>query len=247
MTSVRCAGADSASLEAELFGCVASEGKRARAGLLEQVRGGTLVLDDALTLPSGLRALVAGASVSRSARRVGAHEPHPVDVRLVLTVRAPTSEAQSGPVNELISRFNAMLIVVPPLRERRSDIPQLVQHFRQRLAEEQRLDLPALASGELLPLLGNEWPGNVRELEHWVERSALAAHAEHPRSNHTALGEVDLGASQLTLEQLERAYILHVLAQEGGHQSRTSARLGIDRRTLYRKLKQYRDEGALTS
>jgi DNA-binding NtrC family response regulator len=247
MTTVRCAGADAASLEAELFGCVASEGRRARAGLLEQVRGGTLVLDDALTLPSGLRAVIASASVSRSTRRVGACEPQPVDVRLVLTARAPASDAQSGPVNELISRFGAMIIVVPPLRERRSDIPQLVQHFRQRLAEEQGRELPALASGEMLPLLGNEWPGNVRELEHWVERSALAAHVEHPRSHPTALGEVDLGASQLTLEQLERAYILHVLAQEAGHQSRTSARLGIDRRTLYRKLKQYRDEGALAS
>ena len=94
----------------------------------------------------------------------------------------------------------------------------------------------------MLTLPGREWTGNVRELEHWVERHALGARTEQPRAEPGALPGVDLGSSQATLEQLERAYIMHVLALESGHQSRTAMRLGIDRRTLYRKLKQYRSQ-----
>jgi DNA-binding NtrC family response regulator len=80
----------------------------------------------------------------------------------------------------------------------------------------------------------------VRELEHWVEHHALGTSAAPVRAESDAPGGVVLGGAQATLEQLERAYIMHVLALESGHQSRTAARLGIDRRTLYRKLKQYR-------
>jgi DNA-binding NtrC family response regulator len=94
----------------------------------------------------------------------------------------------------------------------------------------------------MLPLLGREWPGNVRELEHWVERQALGTRTATPRVEPDGLRGVELGHSHATLEQLERAYIMHVLALESGHQSRTATRLGIDRRTLYRKLKQYRSE-----
>jgi len=248
LLTMRCAGVDAAALERELFGCAASDsGRRARAGLLEEARGGTIVLDDAPALPSALRVSLARASASRSARRVGASEPYPADFRLVLTARISAAEADGFLVDDLLARFNALLIEVPPLRERRSDIPQLVQHFRQRLAAEQHLELSPLPPEAMLPLLGKEWTGNVRELEHWVERSALAARVEQPRADATAMRNLDLATSDVTLEQLERAYILHVLVLESGHQSRTAARLGIDRRTLYRKLKQYRIEGALMS
>ena len=165
-----------------------------------------------------------------------------MDARLVLVARKSGAESDAATIEDLFARFSAIVIDVPPLRERRSDIPQLVQHFRQRLAAEHGLELPPLSSDEMLPLLGREWTGNVRELEHWVERHALAARAERPRAEAGALPGVDLGSSQVTLEQLERAYIMHVLALESGHQSRAAMRLGIDRRTLYRKLKQYRSE-----
>jgi len=245
LLTVRCASADATALERELFGCVAGEKTGARAGLLDEARGGTIVLHDAPALPGALRAQVARAIASRSACRLGASEGRPIDVRLVLTARTVATDAQPSPVNDLLVRFNALLIDVPPLRERRSDIPQLVQHFRRRLAAEQGLDLPPLTPDEMLPLLAGEWSGNVRELQHWVERNALAARTEQRRSGEDALQVVDVGTSQVTLEQLERAYILHVLALESGHQSRTAGRLDIDRRTLYRKLKQYRSEGGL--
>jgi DNA-binding NtrC family response regulator len=227
-------------VELELFGRAGSDGGRARAGLLEEARGGTIVLDDAAALPFALQAELVHASAARSARRVGGGETNPIDARLVLTVRTNGAGSDARSVDGLLARFNAMVIDVPPLRDRRSDIPQLVQHFRQRLAAEHGLDLGPLSSEEMLPLLGRDWAGNVRELEHWVERTSLAARVEQSREQAGALPEIDLGTSHVTLEQLERAYIFHVLALESGHQSRTAARLGIDRRTLYRKLKEYR-------
>jgi len=242
LVTVNCAGAEPAALEQELFGRIAAEGVRARAGLLEEAWGGTIVLDDAQALPEALRAQLARASASRTSCRVGGDEPFTVDVRLVLVARDTGTESDAAAINDLLVRFNAMVVAVPPLRERRSDIPLLVQHFRRRLAAEHGLDLPALSPDDMLPLTGREWTGNVRELEHWVERDALATRPGQPRLEQAALHGVDLGSSQATLEQLERAYIMHVLQLESGHQSRTATRLGIDRRTLYRKLKQYRSE-----
>lgn len=154
--------------------------------------------------------------------------------------------AGGGEVDELLHTFNAMLIDVPPLRDRRSDIPQLVHHFRRRLAAEQGIDLRPLSADDMLPLLGREWTGNVRELEHWVERATLVSRAEQAHGGAQLAG-VEFGDAVATLEQLERAYILHVLAREAGHQSRTAERLGIDRRTLYRKLKQYRADPSTRS
>jgi DNA-binding NtrC family response regulator len=242
LVTVQCAGREQDALERELFGQVANDGDRSRAGLLEEARGGTVVLDDAHALPAALRAQLARASVSRTSCRVGGHEPIALDVRLVLVARETGAESDAASIEDLFVRFNAIEIDVPPLRERRSDIPLLVQHFRRRLAAEHGLDLPPLPTDDILPLTAREWTGNVRELEHWVERDALATRTERPRAQGEALPGVELGSSQATLEQLERAYIMHVLRLESGHQSRTASRLGIDRRTLYRKLKQYRSE-----
>jgi DNA-binding NtrC family response regulator len=161
-------------------------------------------------------------------------------VRLILIVRT------GGAEGELLNAFNAMPIDVPPLRERRSDIPQLVHHFRRRLAQEQGIELRPMSADDMLPLLGREWTGNVRELEHWVERATLVARAEQAQGGAHLAG-IEFGEAQATLEQLERAYIFHILARENGHQSRTAERLGIDRRTLYRKLKQYRLEATTRS
>jgi DNA-binding NtrC family response regulator len=124
----------------------------------------------------------------------------------------------------------------------------LVQHFRRQLAQTGAALVP-LGSETMTPLLAHQWPGNVRELEHWVARIALAERG--PATELTSpQGVVAPGAEfaafdaeRLTLAALERRYILHVLTQERGHQSRAADRLGIDRRTLYRKLKEYRDNG----
>jgi len=228
--TVRCGEPDQESLARELFGT--SEAGASRAGLLERVRGGTVVLEDAGALSPTLRAKLSRVGLTRMTQRMGSDDALPADVRLILVVRA-------GESDELQQQFNAMVIDVPPLRERRSDIPQLVHHFRRRFAAEQGIELRPIAPDDLMPLLGREWAGNVRELEHWVERATLVSRAAQAQSG-VHLPGVEFGDAQATLEQLERAYIFHVLARESGHQSRTAERLGIDRRTLYRKLKQYR-------
>jgi DNA-binding NtrC family response regulator len=240
LVTVHCASSDADALELELFGRAGIERGRPRAGLLEEARGGTIILDEAAALPAALQARLVRASATRTTHRVGGSETIAIDTRLVLILRTNGTESAAHSIDGFLARFNAMVIEVPPLRDRRSDIPQLVQHFRQRLAAEHGLELAPLSPDEMLPLLGRDWPGNVRELEHWVERDSLEARVEQPRAESGAIPGVDLGTSRVTLEQLERAYIYHVLALESGHQSRTAARLGIDRRTLYRKLKQYR-------
>ena len=242
--TVQCSGVDPDALELELFGRVGSDTHTACAGLIEEARGGTIVLDHASSLTSAMRGHLARVIATRAIARVGGSTTIPADVRLILTSRSG-GELDEESHEDLLRRFNAMPVVLPPLRERRSDIPQLVQHFRRRFAAEQELELGVLRADEMLPLLGQEWTGNVRELEHWVERAALASASDESRGDDsTDLSGIDLGAARVTLEELERVYILHVLGQEGGHQSRAAVRLGIDRRTLYRKLKQYRSQGS---
>jgi two-component system C4-dicarboxylate transport response regulator DctD len=170
----------------------------------------------------------------------------PVDVRVVLTARTDAAHAMLDTADLLFGDRNVLPIAIPPLRERRSDIPLLVRHFRARAAGEVETALPALPAETMRSLMAHQWPGNVRELEHWVERIAYAATnagTAHEATRRGPGGELaHLEAARLTLEELERTYILHVLRQERGHQSRAAERLGIDRRTLYRKLKEYRDE-----
>ncbi|HET7132044.1 MAG TPA: sigma 54-interacting transcriptional regulator, partial [Gammaproteobacteria bacterium] len=153
---VRCTDGGEAALEAELFG-------DERGGLLESARGGTLVLDDVAAFPRPLRERLARLLAERVVHRAGAEDAVQVDVRLVLTARS--SEADGAPVADLFGERNVLPIALPPLRERRTDIPLLVQHFRARMAKETGMELPVVTPQMMTPLLGHQWPGNVRELE----------------------------------------------------------------------------------
>jgi len=227
--TVRCAGRDEMQLAEELLGRVDDAGKRTHMGLLEEARGGTLVLDEPDAMPAALRARIAQVMAEGALRASSDAAPVPVDVRLIL-VAGPTAAAIASPV---------LAIALPPLRERRADIPLLAQHFRARTARELGMEPPATPPDALLALMGRDWPGNVRELEHEVER---ASHAAYLPRGVAAIGASPRDAS-LTLDALERRHILRVVDEERGNQSRAAERLGIDRRTLYRKLRQYREEG----
>jgi two-component system response regulator HydG len=240
---VRCEGTDAATLERELFGAE-------RGGLFEAAWGGTLVLDEVRSAPPPLRARIANVIADRVVMRAGGDAPIPVDVRVVLTARTDASDQPIDSAAILPGDRNVLPIALPPLRERRSDIPLLVRHFRARAAGVAAATLPPLPAEMMNSLMGHQWPGNLRELEHWVERIAYSetggggAGAESGRVGPGIGGVLaQLDGAQLTLEELERRYILQVLRQERGHQSRAAERLGIDRRTLYRKLKEYREEG----
>jgi DNA-binding NtrC family response regulator len=242
---LRCSGVDAAALERELFGVAPSAKQAVQKGLLESARGGTVVLDECTALPYPLRARVAQAIVDRAAPRVGDGAPVALDVRILLTTREPLGNgARYGMGDVLFDGMSVLPICIPPLRERRSDIPLLVQHFRARLVRDQGLTPRALPADAMMSLLAQEWTGNVRELEHWVEQDAFksgtARHVIGAQAEATGTLVIPADASW-TLDQLERRYILHVLEQEEGNQSRAAERLGIDRRTLYRKLKDYRE------
>jgi two-component system response regulator HydG len=179
---------------------------------------------------------VAQAIIERTTVRVGGSVPMALDVRIMLTTRGAWDESLPG--------VAVLPIIIPPLRERRSDIPLLVQHFRTRMTSEHGQQPRVLAPDAMMSLLAQEWPGNVRELEHRVQRDAFDL-SEFPVSSARVGGVPGFPSdARLTLEQLERQYIEHVLALEHGNQSRAADRLGIDRRTLYRKLKEYREQQA---
>lgn len=233
----RCDGVPPEALEASLFGT-------SREGLLETARGGTLVLDEAHELPPAVYARLAATIAERVVRRAGGTHGEAVDVRLILTVRT-TEQRPTVDAAAFFGDSHALPIALPPLRERRRDIPLLAQHFRERGARPEHGTLPPLSAETMASLLAHHWPGNVRELAHWMERIDLAADERGTTSRHVVIAPgaefAPIDSARLTLAGLERRYILHVLAQAGGHQSRAADRLGIDRRTLYRKLKEYRD------
>lgn len=245
---VRCANVPADMLEVELFGTAAGTDQMGRQGLLETARGGTVVLDECVALPQSLRDRVARAIVQRAAARVGDDTSVSMDVRMILSVR-DRDDARRGSAGEaLLNGVSVLPIVVPPLRERRSDIPLLVRHFRERVAAERGLVTRELSADAMMSLLAQQWPGNVRELEHRVERDAYPTTSERPSITTPSFDTSALGIpadATWTIEQVERRYILHVLELEDGNQSRAADRLGIDRRTLYRKLKEYRRKGGV--
>ena len=248
---VRCTESNADALEEELFGVERTAEASGRTGLLETARGGTVVFDECTALSHGVRSRLARAILERGAMRLGGSELVSLDVRYVLMTRDVAVPGHvDAATGALPGGISVDPIVVPPLRERRSDIPLLVQHFRAQLAAEPGFVPAAPSANSMMSLLGQQWPGNVRELRHRVERDALGASEtpSHPAASQVAPGKFRIpAAAPWTLEQLQQRYIEHVLGQEHGNQSKAAERLGIDRRTLYRKLKEYRGEAVVLS
>ncbi|HUL69937.1 MAG TPA: sigma-54 dependent transcriptional regulator [Gemmatimonadales bacterium] len=254
---VHCSALSETLLESELFGHMkgsftgAVETKR---GLFEEARDGTLFLDEVATLSPVIQVKLLRTIQERQIQRVGANQAIPVSFRLITaTNRNLEEEVAAGRFREdLFFRLNVFPIEVPPLRERRTDIPLLAAYFRQRAGQANGITPPEL-SPELLRRLGEyDWPGNVRELENFIERAVImymgaktipasSAHWEKRQGELLERGTAEFWS----LDRMEREYILKVLEQHQWHQSRASKVLGIDRRTLFRKLQRYQREGFL--
>ncbi len=258
---VNCSALAETLLESELFGHVKGAftgAVQAKRGLFEAAKGGTLFLDEVSALAPSTQVKLLRVLQERMVTPVGGTEPIAADFRLV----AATNEdlvhlVEKGRFREdLFYRLNVFPIRVPPLRERREDIPILANAFRLRFAEENGIHPSPFLPETLSRMMTHDWPGNVRELENVVERS-LILHAGasslpfDPTSNtsQSADGPRELvsraSRDRWDLERLEREYILEVLDREGWHQADAAEALGINRRTLYRKLKRYRAEGML--
>lgn len=233
-----CASSEGDDAEAALF-----EGNAGMPGLLAQASGGTLLILRAELLSP--RVLV---RLQRALDPRGAGERGGVPARLILTRRTVKGEAPAI-APEPAGWSRAMNIDLPALAERRSDIPMLAQHFRSAFARESGVEPSPIAGDQVARLVAAEWPDNVRQLERAVVHQLLAgmrtpspaadaAPLPRPVRPEAPLPERAL-AEQWNLEQLERHYILRTLEQTGGNQSRAAQVLGIDRRTLYRKLREY--------
>lgn len=258
---VNCGALPEGLLESELFGHVKGAFTGAVAhkrGLVEEARDGTLFLDEIATITPATQAKLLRVLQERKVQRVGSTQPTPVDFRLVAACNVDlAAEVTAGRFREdLFYRLNVFPIHVPPLRERREDIPLLAHHFRNRFAEENGVDAPEITPETLGRMTSYGWPGNVRELEHYLERAVILHTGartlpfEPPRAPG-AVGQHVLveqaAAHEWDLARLEREYILATLERTQGHQGNAAAILGVDARTLSRKLKQYREDGVIPS
>ncbi len=245
--AVNCAALPEGLLESELFGHekgAFTGAIRQHRGKFEQATGGTLLLDEIGEIPLATQVRLLRVLESGELQRVGGRETIKVDVRVVAaTNRDLRAEVRKGAFREdLFYRLNVFHIPVPPLRDRREDIPLLVEHFVARYARRYQRPVERVSPGVLQRMLAHEWPGNVRELEHAIERAVLLARG--PVIEDVLLPEaVDAPAASsdalppgqtLTdaLAELERRLIIQALKQEKGVQARAARRLGISRSNL---------------
>ena len=255
MISVNCAALTETLFESEFFGhergafTGATSTKR---GLIEAADSSTLFLDEVGEMPAQTQVKLLRFLEEGRFRRVGSTRDREADVRVIAaTNRNLADDVTSGRFRaDLFYRLNVISLHVPPLRQRREDIPALASHFLALFRE--RFNRPALdlSSEARQRLNAYDWPGNVRELRNALERAAALASAASDTieadqllpsvTSQSAGGNVTSSDSTpLTLEQLERQHILRVLEEQHGNRERAAAVLGISARTLYRKLREY--------
>ncbi len=260
--AVNCAALPDHLLESELFGHEKGSftgADRAKPGLFEAAHGGTLFLDEVAELPAPLQPKLLRALEDGEIRRVGSTRPTRVDVRLLAaTNRDLDEEIAAGRFRQdLFWRLNGLALHIPPLRERPADVAVLVEHFLERFAESAGRRSPQRFSPEAVALLASyPWPGNARELRSAVERAATLAEGDvlpveslPERVRHGGLLRTTVAEAavrQLSMAEVERAYILEILRVTGGNRSRAAEILGLDRKTLYRKLQEYASEADAT-
>ncbi len=249
--AVNCGAVPEPLLESELFGYVRGAFTGAAAsklGLFEEADGGTLFLDEIAEMPATVQVKLLRALQSGEVRRLGATQAATIDVRVLAATNGDlaTRISQGSFREDLFYRLNVIQMILPPLRDRREDIPALAEHFLTRAAAKLARTL-RLSPAALERLLRYPWPGNVRELENAIERAAILARTEAVEPDdlppHVSAG-LHLGPSpalprQITLADAERAHILTTLERYGRNHSGAAEALGIGRTTLWRKLKEY--------
>ncbi len=247
LIALNCASLSEHLIESEIFGHekgAFTSAYQMKHGLVEVADRGTLFLDEIGEMPMGLQAKLLRFLDSGEFRRVGGNKTLSVDVRVIaatnkdLTVMIKAANFRE----DLYYRLNVINITVPPLRERKEDIVELSLHFLKKYAKKLSKAVADFTPEALELLSAYKWPGNVRELENVIERAVIVCEADTigaedlSISSYAAVAEMNVNPS---LEEMERDYILRVLKETGGNQSRASQLLGIDRKTLYLKLKKY--------
>ena len=259
--ALNCAAIPPQLFESELFGFkrgAFTDARRDHAGVVEVAHNGTLFLDEVAEVPLASQPKLLRFLQDGEFRRLGDSDAMHSNARLIAaTNRDMDAEVQAGRVREeFFYRLNIVHIQLPPLRERPVDIPALAHHLLERLAERYQLERADLAPDALAALTGYAWPGNIRELENVLAR-ALALRSgrtltvrdlpPHIAKNagSPAMVATQTPAATLTLDEVERRHILHVLEKTGGNKLKAAEILGIDRSTLHRKLKHIEGLAAL--
>ena len=245
--ALNCASLSESLIESEIFGHekgAFTSAYQLKHGLVEVADTGTLFLDEIGEMPIGLQAKLLRFLDSGEFRRVGGNKALTVDVRLIAaTNKDLVAMIKKGTFREdLYYRLNVINITLPPLRERKEDIAALARHFLQQYAKKLDKSITDLTSDALELLAGYHWPGNVRELENVVERAVILCESDLLGAEDLSVPApamiAELGTNP-SLEEMEKNYILRVLRETNGNQSKASQLLGIDRKTLYLKLKKY--------
>ncbi len=251
--SINCGALPENLLESELFGHVRGAftgAVRDKEGLFLAARGGTFFLDEVGEMTPAIQVKLLRVLQEREVVPVGATEPIPVDVRIVAATNRDLEEEirRGGFRSDLFYRLNVITMHMPPLRDRRDDIPLLAEHLLERFAAGRGRAAPRLSAEAAAILQKYDWPGNVRELENALERAAVLSDSDEIGPAALPARITDEAPTPLvsertpanpTLEVIERAYILWVLQSEGGNKTRAAEVLGIDPSTLYRKLVRY--------
>ncbi|MGQ0722421.1 MAG: sigma-54-dependent transcriptional regulator [Candidatus Eiseniibacteriota bacterium] len=252
--SINCGALPESLLESELFGHVKGSftgAIRDKEGLFTVARGGTFLLDEVGETSLAIQVKLLRVLQEREIIPVGGQKPIKVEVRVVAATNKDLEhEVEMGAFRpDLFYRLNVIPVTLPPLRDRREDIPMLVDHFLRHYCSLAERRLMQLDDAAMRALVDYDWPGNVRELENVIERGVILQEGE--RLTPEALPERVLNGrsrgqaprapsgSGSTLEELEKAYLIEVLETTGWHKKKASAILGINSSTLYRKIQRY--------
>jgi len=232
--------------ESELFGHVKgafTDARTDRAGRFETASGGTLFLDEIANLPVALQAKLLAVLQNREVTRIGSNKAKPIDIRVISATNKPLKELVEEKQfrQDLLYRINTVEIHLPPLRERREDIPLLVQHFVSQYSSKYQKSRVQVSQSTLAMLESYDWPGNVRELEHAVERALILSDDGLLRPEDfflTARKKSDeaVAGDGLRLLEVEKAVIMKALNKHGGNITQTARELGLTRTALYRRL-----------
>ncbi len=243
--AVNMGGLSEGVFESELFGHVKgafTDARADRAGRFEVANGGTIFLDEIGNVPLPLQAKLLRVLQTGEMEPVGSSRTRKVDVRIISATNVDLhAEVVAGRFREdLLFRLNTIEIALPPLRERREDIPLLAMHFLRRHAARYSKKLQGFDASAMQTLLEHRWPGNIRELDHSLERAVLLAQGDVIRAAELGLRAPSLGGGsrmeEMTLEEVERLLIEKALARYDGNVSQAARALGLSRSALYRRL-----------
>ncbi|UCD19559.1 MAG: sigma-54-dependent Fis family transcriptional regulator [candidate division WOR-3 bacterium] len=240
--TISCAALPETLLESELFGYKRGAFTGAtcdKEGLFRAASKGSFFLDEIGEATPAIQVKILRLLEEKEIVPLGSTKPVRVDVRLIAaTNKNLAKEMEEGRFREdLYYRLNVVPLVLPPLRERRDDIPVLAKFFLQGICEREKLGIRELRKGALNQLLQYDWPGNIRELRHVIERAAILSDSQHIDVQHLGLPHI----KRRSLTQLQSEEIERVVQGCGGNMSEAANILGVSRATLYRKLKQKRN------